>query len=61
MLTGLWNLSLILFGLFFIYPMAYGSSQARDPTHTTAMTWAAAVTMPDLNPLSHVGTPKVNS
>lgn len=38
---------IFLFIIFLATPLAYGSSQARDPTYATAVTKAAAVTMPD--------------
>ena len=42
------SLSFSFFLSFFLaIPMSYGTSQARDRTHTTAVTQATAVTMPD--------------
>ena len=36
-----------LFIYFLATPVAYGSSQARDQIHATAMTYDTAVAMPD--------------
>ena len=50
------QLPIILFFIVFLFlavPVACGSSQARDQTHTTA------VTMLDPQPLGHEGTPRV--
>ena len=53
----------MVFVLFFLQEgmaTACESSQARDQTHTAAVTQAAAVTMPDpyLNLLCHKRTPQ---
>ena len=42
---------------FFATPMAYGSSQARDRTHATAVTQATAVQLGILNSLCHKRNP----
>lgn len=48
--------------LFFLpgggaYPVAGGSSQARDQTHITAVARATAVTAPNTQPNKPAGTP----
>ena len=45
-----------LLNIFLTMSTACGSAQARDSTHTTAVTQATAVTVPDPLP-SHQGTP----
>ena len=50
-------LSFSFFPFFFLVePAACGSSLARDQTHTTAATWATAVTMPHAGSLTHCTT-----
>ena len=44
---------------FFAMPAAYGSSQARDQTHATAVTQAAAVTMWNPSPDAPPGNSEV--
>ena len=39
--------------LILAMPVAFGSSWAKDRTHTTAVTWATAVKNQILNPLHH--------
>ena len=54
-------LNTVFFFFFFFFfwavPVARGSSQARDQTHTTAVTRATAITNQILNPLHHKETP----
>ena len=58
-----YNATIQLFNKSFFFSPAVtacGSSWARNWTHTTAATQAAAVTMLVLNPLYHKGTPSRN-
>ena len=45
----------VLGGWCLVAPTAYGSSWARDQTHTTAATQAAAVTQPNYLPAAPPG------
>ena len=49
---------LYLFIYLFAAPAACENSWIRDQTHATAVTRAMVVTMLNINPLNHKGTPE---